>query len=346
MKISWINKFDAEGNSIGYATHQENMQKTLEGLGMIDDKDFDIAIHCTPVPHYKRIEGKINVLYTMFECSELPVDWIRNLQDIDLLIVPCTQNKELFEQYTDIPIKVLLEGCNTNYFKYIDREFPKDREFTFIWLAANNLRKGYVSILHTWGAWFKEYPNTRLILKTLPNRKEEKQLVRYFKDDGCVIDNRKLPLKKTKKLPALIDVYKYANVFMMPSMGEGFCLPLCEALSTGLPCIYTPWGGPQDYMEDFGYPADYEMVSVMMRERFMPENDLRVFKTHAAYAKPISIIEHMENIYHNYDQALEKAKRGAEMVRKKLTWEISAKNLVKILEELWQNIQEKTEVSC
>ena len=334
MKIKWINKFDAEGNSIGYSTHQENMQKTLKSMGVIDEKNYDIALHCTPVPHYKKIHGKKNVLYTMYEMSELPVNWIRNLHDIDLLIVPCSQNKELFEKYTDIPIRVCLEGCNTDYFEYIPREFPKDREFTFLWLSANNLRKGYLPVLKTWGKWFQYYPKTKLILKTLPNHKSTEEQVTYWEKLGILTDNRKLPLKKTDKLPGLIDVYKYAHVFLIPSMGEGFCLPLVEALSTGLPCIYTPWGGPVDYMNGYGFPADYDMVTVTIRERFMPENDLRIFRTKAAYAKPLSIIEHMENIYNNYDEALEKAKKGADMVREKLTWRKSAENLIKILEEV------------
>lgn len=332
MKINWVNRFDAEGNSIGYATHQKNMQKQLKSMGVIDEKDYTIALHCCPVPHYRRISGKINVLYTMYEMTELPVNWIRNLQDIDLLIVPCTQNEGLFRQYTDIPIKVCLEGCNADYFEYQEREFPKDREFTFLWLSANNLRKGWLSVLHTWGAWFREYPETRLILKTLPNHESTKEQVTYWEQFGILTDNRKLPFQKTDELPGLIDVYKYANVFLMPSMGEGFCLPLCEALSTGLPCIYTPWGGPADYMNDYGYPIDYEMVTVTIKERFMPENDLRTFRTKAAYAKPVSIIEHMENIYNNYKEALEKAKKGADMIREKLTWEVSAQNLIKILE--------------
>lgn len=334
FKVKWINKFDDEGNSIGYATHQENMQKQLEIMGVVDEKNYDIAIHCTPVPHYKRIPEKINVLYTMYEQQELPVNWIRNLQNIDLIIVPCTQNKDLFSQYTDIPIAVCLEGCNTEYFKYQKREFPEDREFVFLWLAANNVRKGYVSILQAWDAWFTQHPNTRLVMKTLPNHDKIKQTVRYYKEGGIILDNRKLPFVKNNGLPALIDVYNYANAFLMPSMGEGFCLPLVEALSTGLPCIYTSWGGPQDYMGDYGYPVDVLMLPVRIKERFMPENDLRVFMTKAAYATPPSIIKQMETIYNNYEDALEKAKKGADMVREKLTWKISAQNLMKILEAI------------
>jgi len=47
------------------------------------------------------------------------------------------------------------------------------------------------------------------------------------------------------KLPAL---YKSVNAFVLPSRGEGWGLPLAEAMSMGLPVIGTNWSGTTMFM--------------------------------------------------------------------------------------------------
>ncbi|KDO46311.1 hypothetical protein CISIN_1g0434122mg, partial [Citrus sinensis] len=46
-----------------------------------------------------------------------------------------------------------------------------------------------------------------------------------------------------------------ADVFVLPSRGEGWGRPLVEAMSMGLPVIATNWSGPTEYLtEENGYP--------------------------------------------------------------------------------------------
>jgi len=330
LAIQWMNKFDAISNSFGYATHQKNISEAMQRNGVEISDDADIAFFIVPLCHYVPVKNKINIVYTMYEYSSLPANWINKLKDIDLLIVPCSHNKELFGRYTDVPISVCLEGTNTNYYKYVERN-SKPNQFIWLWLGANNLRKGYLPLIQAWNFWAKYHPDDFLIIKTTPNMVSTKEDVRRFKNH-VMIDSRKLPLDSLDSPPNMFDVYKYANAFIMPTMGEGFCLPLVEALATGLPCIYTNWSGPTDYMNsDIGYPVDYELVEVSTAEE-IGYNKMEHW-SRAAYADINSILRQMATIYFNYDIALEKGRRGAEMVRKKLTWDISAKNLIKTIKD-------------
>ena len=59
-----------------------------------------------------------------------------------------------------------------------------------------------------------------------------------------------------EKLPAL---YSEADAFVLPSRGEGWGLPLMEAMSLGVPTIGTGWGGSSEFM---GWGDDTWMVPI------------------------------------------------------------------------------------
>jgi len=57
----------------------------------------------------------------------------------------------------------------------------------------------------------------------------------------------------TELLPNL---YAAANVFVLPSRGEGWGRPHVEAMSMELPIIATNWSGPTEFMTESNRQAD------------------------------------------------------------------------------------------
>jgi len=119
----------------------------------------------------------------------------------------------------------------------------------------------------------------------------------------------------------------------LPSMGEGFGLTLAEAMSTGLPCIYTPWSGPVDFCSfKEGYPVKWKFIPIRtIALNSKGERGGIKYESMAASAIPESIVNQMERIYLAYDTALKKGKRAAERIRKDITWEKSANSFIKII---------------
>jgi len=48
-------------------------------------------------------------------------------------------------------------------------------------------------------------------------------------------------------------LYNACDVFVLPSRGEGFCLPLLEAQACGLPCITTDFGAMRELVKGYGW---------------------------------------------------------------------------------------------
>lgn len=54
-------------------------------------------------------------------------------------------------------------------------------------------------------------------------------------------------------------LYKSADAFVLPTRGEGWGLPIAEAMAMSLPVLATNWSGPTAYLDSsVGYPLGVE----------------------------------------------------------------------------------------
>ena len=344
MRLAWTNSLQGIGVAFGYSNHQKQLKKALENNGVIFDKDADVQVSIVPANNYVRVPDKFNVLYTMYEATDIPKSWIPKVNDTDLIVVPCEHNKRLFRRYTKAPIEVCLEGVLTEKFSYYERTFPTFKPFRFLWFGATNQRKGYDRMILAWRLFQLKHPDIackcELYMKTTQNIacerivgfkdgkpvKEVMPTERIFTAGNATVDTRKVSEEELTK------IYHDSHCFVFPTMGEGFGLTLAEAMSTGLPCIYTPWSGPVDFISPKeGYPVKFEMVKVLTHIARLDGNHIKDCEAFAAGADIDSIVRKMVVVYSDYDNALNKGQRAADRIRKEITWDISARRFMDII---------------
>jgi hypothetical protein len=370
MKIHWANLWEGIGIAYGYSNHQKKLLEAIERQGIEIDRDADVAVHLTTPATFQPTEGKLNFLYTMYEMNDLPPDYVECLDKADVIVVPCKHNKTVFQKYTDRPIEVCWEGVDTDIYTYTEREFPQNRPFTFLWFGASNPRKGTEYMMGAWEVWNRMYPELRnktmLIMKTTQNgdnyfnasvvQQEVDGKLDWVADKKVQMPQERIvrcggnAIVDTRKMPEVVDgpmqnppgslqqIYHFAHAFILPTRGEGFGLTLAEAAATGLPCVYTPFSGPRDFMsEKIGYPIKWTMGKA---NTVNPQDGSTLFESTAATPDIESIVRRMYQIYSNYNRALAKGRKAAEHMRKGFTWDISAQSLIRIIqkytEEKWE----------
>lgn len=339
MKLAWVSDWNAWGNGKGYSIHNGNMKKQAIRLGaeMVSPEECDIALDIVVPQTYEPVPGKFNVLFTMYEMDRIPPEWIPKVQQADLIIVPCRHNKPIFERHVKCPVEVCQEGFDPEEWPYVERKFPqKPNYFNFLWVGASNPRKGYEFVTGAWELWLTSQPadvvrRSRLIMKTTKAQDDESVKSMY----NCIIDNRKLPFAELKK------IYYASHAFLLPSLGEGWGLTLHEAQGSGLPCIYTPWSGPNDFMsKEDAYPVKWKFGK-MSAVRPDETGELKVSHT-GLVAKPDmeSIVRRMEQIYYGYTDATRRAKRSAMKLHKHFTWNRAGEIMMDILERRYKEWKE------
>jgi hypothetical protein len=333
VKLTLRGSTPGVGNAFGYSTHAAMLAGALVDLGVELVDDAETVLHLLPFYYFKPEFGRRNVLYSMWEFAEIPEEFRPPLQQPDLIVVPCEFSREVIGQYTAVPIRIAPEGVDVDRYYYKERSEPDDGVYTWLYVGAKNARKGFNHVVQAWVDFYDKHQEwrdkTRLILKFTSHDRVER-----FRQISPNVweDSRILPRTNRDAIdqnrPTLADLYHYAHGFLLPTMGEGWGLTLCEAMATGLPSIVTPWSSiPAFADESNSYPVRYEMKET----RFVnPFDEDQYMCTHNASADIDHIIDRMIEVMEDYPVAVERGRRASETMRQ-YTWRNAAERLLEAI---------------
>lgn len=178
-------------------------------------------------------EGQHRVLFTMFETTELPSQFVRYLPLFDQVLVPCQHNVELFAGHHSNVAHVPL-GVDTSFWT----PQHKQVEYKFRFHAAGSLwrRKG-LDVLVT--AFNKlNLPDSELHIKAAPHARDV---------PIEPLGNNIFLHREWMSLEEQRDWFNKADCFVAPSRGEGFGLIPLQAIALGIPTILSTTSGQSQF---------------------------------------------------------------------------------------------------
>jgi glycosyltransferase involved in cell wall biosynthesis len=126
-------------------------------------------------------------------------------------------------------------------------------QFVFLNTSAMTSNKGIGLLLQAFVKVVRRYPQSRLILKGLDSLYRSHESLRSValglsSEELRLIQPRIIYLGGNLTQHGMAELYQAADAYVSPYLGEGFNLPVLEAMACGLPVICTKGGSTEDFI--------------------------------------------------------------------------------------------------
>ncbi len=167
---------------------------------------------------------------------------LRMMEDVDFILSPSSYVSDSFLRRGFSREQIIYNpfACDLTRFYPAKNPRPKNRPLTVIHTGMLGLRKGTAYLLEAFRLVKQRHPSARLILVKQIHDSIKPVLTRY----------KDLPIAWSPggNHDVLSELLRQADLFVMPTLEEGFARTLAEALACGLPVITTAHSGVNDFI--------------------------------------------------------------------------------------------------
>ena len=291
-------------------------------------------------PYFIKNSGDYKIGHCEFEATEAPEVWTKYCNMMDELWVPTEWDRKKFVKAgVNVPIYVIHQGLDPDYFHpdYAPMVTDAKESFKFLVNASWFPRKNLHNLIVAFQSEFRKGEDVCLIVKTI-NLGLNEGIPNELKKIPNDPDSANVYVKEEEiedyKMPSL---YTMSDCFVLPTRGEGWGLPIYEALACGLPVITTGYGAPFEVLKDFnGDPLPgvhfVDFTEVMASDPY-------VYMENKKWAEPnmIQFAEKMRYCFNHRKEEKAKALETSKIIRQKFSWQNVTLPMVARLKEIYKN---------
>lgn len=302
------------------------------------------------VPHeFKRVSSTVNIGVTAgLEVEQYPSVWAQYCNQMSAIIVLSSFVKErLIKCGVSVPIYVVNPGVDTTIFNNLpnkellsDLNFPTKFNFLTVgqWLpgGVGEDRKNIPATILTVLDAFSDNSDVGIVVKTYINNNSSPDryivLERMREILGSKYYGRVHIVHGNLTDSEMASLYKKCDAFVSLTHGEGYFMPLLEAVACDLPVVVTGWGGHMDFIDsNLAATIEYKFDQVPPAS-WMP--NLLGQGQFWAYPDYEKAKNRLRKVHTGYNIARQKA----EQLGKKIRENFSIQNEYKILNDVMEQI--------
>ena len=281
---------------------------------------IDLYIQTPPFSRHKSNNYKIGYFY--WEADTLPRVWAKDIRSsVNEIWVPCKLTarackKAGFKGPVEIlptPSKISSDCEELQFPSELSSEFVLSKAiFKFYSIFQWNKRKGYDQLLRGYFEEFSSKDNVILILKVNPIKHGGHGLSRIKSD---IIRAKNSVKKKYDDFPkifvctdnlsraAINGIHTACDAFVLPHKGEGWGMPIHDAIMHGNHVIVTRFGGITEYLNnENSFIIDHDVRPV----KKMDWNPWYGSYQNWAYPRTFSLRKNMRSLYEGRDKFSDK----------------------------------------
>ncbi len=288
---------------------------------------LDLTIRHQWPPCFDRASSGKLVCILPWEHKAVPVRWVEEIEaKVDEVWTPSQFVREAFLRGGASPqrIRMLPNAVDSGTFRPDGPATrpPNSRGFVFLFVGGPIRRKGIDLLLQAYGDAFTREEDVTLIVKDLGSRTFYNNITRLADvHEFATRSSAPHTLILTEEMDdaALAALYRGVDALVLPYRGEGFGMPMIEAMACGKPIIATGEGPAVEFCSpEIGYllPA---------REVPVPEAPPPVgkFSGEWTWFEPdVAALAHtMRYVYEHREEAAGRGQKAANTIRDTLTWQ-------------------------
>ncbi len=309
-----------------FATLRERMRRGVPSCDVLIRQSNGAA-------DFRRVDGAGAIVQILpWEYGTLPRAWVDGLRanGTGEVWTPTEYCRAMFLDAGIAPerVAVVPNGIDPERFSP-DRAIepyplPTRKSFTFLYIGGALPRKGVDVLLAAYRRAFGRDDDVALVLKLFGTRsfyqlEDAGASLRAFAADPGAPELVVLDDELTDE--DVVRLYRTCGALAFPYRGEGFGLPMLEALACGLPVIATAGGAADAFLDDdvaYRIPAKRVPLSGAVRGEALAGAGWWLEPDVEALAAT------MRHVVAHGDEARAKAARGAERARREWTWDRAA----------------------
>ena len=312
----------------------EDQDTLLASAERSEPQDINVCFVAMPLQDHFR---GTNIQWVVFESTRVPPTIMPTMLAADQVWVPSAWGREILIEngVTAERCHVVSEGVNSaRYHPYYPRvESPI---LTYLISGKYELRKSIIETVFAWQQEFGNDPAVELVVKTTHFMNQE---AKYNELSNWITSQNITNIRViwgSVTGADLVDLYQQSHVFVLPTKGEGWGLPLIEAAAVGLPIITTWYSAHTEFLQHIQssvIAVEHDMVPVACQDYqlFYPVPD----GNWGEWAQPRvdSIRAALKKSRDSYNYLQRRARENSHIIRKTFSWAQSADRALQTLQK-------------